>query len=137
MDRALLLRFLHRSYCEFYPDTGFEHLQNTLQNYFTAATPLWWVRNSAGVAVGCLWLGNSIDQIRGDRHSHIFLIYVLPDYRRRGLGSALMQTAEDYAKSRGDRHITLQVFTANETAQALYQKREFQPYSLLMKKSFS
>ncbi len=136
-DRALLLKFLHRSYREFYPETGFEHLQNTLRSYYTADTPLWWVKNTAGVNVGCLWLGNSIDQITGDRHSHIFLIYVLPEYRRQGIGSALMQTAEDYAKSRGDRQITLQVFTANEAAQALYQKRDFQPHSILMKKSLS
>ena len=134
-DRALLLKFLHRSYREAYPETGFEHLQNTLRSYFTADTPLWWVRNDAGSPIGCLWLGNSIDQISGDRHSHIFLIYVLPEYRRKGIGSALMQTAEDYARERGDRQITLQVFTSNETAQALYNKRSFQSYSLLMSKS--
>lgn len=133
-DRALLLKFLHRSYREFYPETGFAQLQATLQSYFTADTPLWWVRNAAGLPIGCLWLGNSIDQISGDRHSHIFLIYVLPEYRRQGIGSALMQTAEDFAKQRGDRHITLQVFSNNKIAQTLYHQRDFQPHSLLMRK---
>ncbi|WP_264308934.1 N-acetyltransferase [[Leptolyngbya] sp. PCC 7376] len=128
---------MHRSYRESYPDAGFEHLQKTLQSYFTTETPLWWARNQAGVAVGCLWLGTSIDQITGDRHSHIFLIYVLPDYRRQGIGSTLMQTAEEYAKARGDRQITLQVFTVNKIAQTLYENRDFQPHSLLMSKSLS
>lgn len=133
-DRALLLKFLHRSYREFYPETGFEHLQATLRSYFTQDTPLWWVRNPAGMIVGCLWLGTSIDQISGDRHSHIFLLYVLPDYRRQGIGSGLMQVAEDFAKERGDRHITLQVFTSNATAQGFYQGLNYQPHSLLMRK---
>ena len=136
-DRALLLKFLHRSYREAYPEAGFAHLQNTLYNYFTADTPLWWARNKAGVVVGCLWLGSSIDQITGDRHSHIFLIYVLPNYRRRGIGSALMQIAEDHAKAQGDRQITLQVFTVNETAQRLYENRDFHPHAVLMSKSLS
>lgn len=133
-DRALLLKFLHRSYREFYPETGFEHLQSTLHSYFTPETPLWWVRKQSGTPIGCLWLGNSIDQISGDRHSHIFLIYVVPDYRRQGIGSALMQTAENYAKARGDRHITLQVFSTNKIAQTLYHQRDFQPHSLLLRK---
>lgn len=133
-DRALLLKFLHRSYREFYPETGFDHLQDTLNSYFTSDTPLWWVRNPAGVAVGCLWMGASIDQISGDRHSHIFLLYVLPEYRRQGIGSSLMNTAENYARLKGDRQISLQVFTINQSAQSFYQKLAYQPHSILMSK---
>jgi ribosomal protein S18 acetylase RimI-like enzyme len=136
-DRALLLKLLHRSYREFYPETGFAHLQDTLQSYFTEETPLWWVRNRAGVVSGCLWLGTSIDQISGDRHSHIFLLYVLPEYRRQGIGSALMQVAEDYSQQRGDRQITLQVFQTNETAQQFYRSIEYAPHSILMRKTLS
>lgn len=133
-DRALLLKFLHRSYREFYPETGFEHLRATLDNYFATDTPLWWVRNQANIAVGCLWMGSSIDQIAGDRHSHIFLLYVLPEYRRQGLGAALMSTAESYAKKQGDRQITLQVFENNQTAKDFYQKLNYSSHSILMSK---
>lgn len=133
-DRALLLKFLHRSYREFYPETGFEHLQATLDNYLTGDTPLWWVRNQSGIAVGCLWMGITIDQISGDRHSHIFLLYVIPEYRRQGIGSTLMQTAENYAKEQGDRQITLQVFCTNHTAQNFYQHLNYSPHSILMSK---
>ncbi|MBV5261167.1 GNAT family N-acetyltransferase [Synechococcus moorigangaii CMS01] len=134
-DRPLLLKFLHRSYQEFYPETGFAHLQDTLNHYFTADTPLWWVQTATGALVGCLWLGTSIDQISGDRHSHIFLLYVLPDYRRQGLGSALMARAEQYAKTRGDRQITLQVFTTNQTAQGFYHNLAYNPHAILMRKT--
>lgn len=136
-DRALLLKFLHRSYREFYPETGFEHLETTLNSYFAADTPLWWVRNPKGIAVGCLWMGITIDQISGDRHSHIFLLYVLPEYRRQGIGSALMNTAENYAKEKGDRQITLQVFKSNQTAQNFYRNLDYQAHSIMMKKSFN
>ncbi|MEB3224187.1 MAG: GNAT family N-acetyltransferase [Synechococcus sp.] len=133
-DRPLLLKFLHRSYQEFYPETGFAHLQDTLTHYLTMDTPLWWVQTTTGISVGCLWLGSSIDQISGDRHSHIFLLYVVPEYRRQGIGSALMATAEQYAKNRGDRQITLQVFATNQTAQIFYQKLAYNPHAILMRK---
>lgn len=133
-DRASLLKLLHRSYCEFYPETGFEQLRQTLQSYFTPDTPLWWVRNRTGGVSGCLWMGMSIDQVSGDRHSHIFLLYVLPEYRRQGIGSTLMRVAEDYARQRGDRQITLQVFCKNQTAQQFYQSLEYAPHAILMLK---
>lgn len=133
-DRALLLKFLHRSYRELYPETGFSQLQETVQSYFTPDTPLWWVRNAVGVIAGCLWMGTSIDQISGDRHSHIFLLYVLPEYRRQGIGSSLMAIAEQHAKQQGDRQITLQVFTINQTAQTFYQQLQYQAHSILMLK---
>lgn len=133
-DRALLLKFLHRSYREFYPESSFAHLETTLNDYFTATTPLWWARNPEGLAVGCLWMGSSVDQISGDRHGHIFLLYVLPKYRRQGIGSALMNTAENYAKKQGDRQITLQVFESNQTAQDFYQNLNYSSHSILMLK---
>ena len=134
-DRPLLLKFLHRSYQELYPETGFAQLQTTLDHYLTVDTPLWWVQTKSQVAVGCLWLGRSIDQISGDRHSHIFLLYVLPDYRHRGIGSALMSQAEQYATAQGDRQITLQVFVKNQTAQTFYQNLAYAPHSILMRKT--
>jgi GNAT superfamily N-acetyltransferase len=136
-DRPLLLKFLHRSYQEFYSDTGFRHLQTTLDQYFTPETPLWWAKTATDITVGCLWLGRSVDQISGDRHSHIFLLYVLLDYRRQGIGSALMATAEDYAKTQGDRQITLQVFETNRTAQDFYQSLAYSPHAVLMQKILS
>jgi ribosomal protein S18 acetylase RimI-like enzyme len=84
--------------------------------------------------VGCLWVGNVVDQVTGDRHSHIFMVYVAPKHRRRGIGSALVIHAENWAKQRGDRQITLQVFLNNQPAVNLYEKLGYQPYSLLMHK---
>ena len=155
LDRALLVKFMQRTYKELYPRQDFAHLAKTVDQYLAGDTQLWWVlperdvdvEQSAqrtllgkepvpiGSPVGCLWLGNAIDQVQGDRHAYVFLLYVMPSERHQGIGSALMQRAEGWAKARGDRQIGLQVFQTNESAFALYQKLGYVPKSIWMTKS--
>nr|WP_041639288.1 GNAT family N-acetyltransferase [Trichormus azollae] len=87
------------------------------------------------VPIACLWVGNAIDQVTGSRHAHIFLLYVVPTYRRRGIGRALMRYIENWAKQRGDRQIGLQVFESNTPALNLYHQLSYQTQSLWMIKS--
>lgn len=87
--------------------------------------------------VACLWAGNAVDQVTGDRHAHIFLLYVHPKHRRRGIGKALMRYVENWARARGDRQLGLQVFQANKAALNLYNHLGYQPQSLWMVKQLS
>ncbi len=138
LDRALLVKFLQRTYQELYPEQDFSHLAQTVEQYFSSKTPVWWVEVDSGVAtapVGCLWMGNAIDQVSGARHAHIFMLYVAPEHRRRGIGGALVRHAEAWAKERGDRQIGLQVFVANQPALNLYRKLGYETQSLWMLKS--
>jgi ribosomal protein S18 acetylase RimI-like enzyme len=80
-------------------------------------------------------VGNSIDQVRGDRHAHIFLLYVVSEHRRRGIGKALMEYVENWAMTRGDRQIGLQVFKSNQPALNLYNQLGYETQSLWMVKS--
>lgn len=144
LDRALLVKCIQLTYQELFPDEqDFSHLAETVEQYFSKNTPLWWVevldneQPLAPAKVGCLWLGNAVDQVRGDRHAHIFLLYVTPSHRRRGMGSALMRHAENWAKARGDRQIGLQVFQTNQPALNLYQHLGYQTQSLWMVKPLS
>jgi ribosomal protein S18 acetylase RimI-like enzyme len=147
LDRALLVKFIQRTYQELYPDQGGAHLTSTVDRYFSSETPLWWVEPETLPAplpllfypqpIACLWLGNSIDQITGDRHAHILLLYVLPTYRRQGIATALIQHAEHWAKQRGDRQMGLQVFQENQAALNLYTKLGYQTCSLWMTKPLS
>lgn len=148
LDRALLLKFMQRTYAERAPKGSFAHLAQTVDQYLCRETPLWWVDQTgnetkpAGLprltaafpTIACLWLGTAIDQLTGDRHTHVFLLYVAPAHRRQGIGTALMHHAEAYARSRGDRQIGLQVFQTNQPALQLYQQLGFATQSLWMVK---
>ncbi|MEB3210940.1 MAG: GNAT family N-acetyltransferase [Leptolyngbyaceae bacterium] len=154
LDRALLLKFMQRTYHELYPEKKLDHLAKTVDQYLAGETQLWWVipelffetqddertlpmvRRSItpNAPVGCLWLGNAVDQICGDRHTYVFLLYVTPHERHQGIGTALMRRAENWAAARGDRQIALQVFHDNEPAWALYHKLGYVPRSIWMAK---
>ena len=119
VDQALLVKFMERTYQEQFPNQNFSHLTRTVEQYFSRDTPLWWVyakqetKNHQQSPIGCLWVGNAIDQVSGSRYPHIFLLYVMPEYRHRGIGKALMNYIENWAKQRGYRQIGLQVFQIN------------------------
>ncbi len=148
LDRSLLVKFMQRTYAELQEEGRLNHLAQTVEQYLSTETPIWWVetdcssiallsRSLSGhysVPIACLWLGTAIDQLHGDSHAYIFLLYVAPEHRRRGIGTTLMQQAEAWAKQRGDRQIGLQVFQTNDAALRLYQALGYQPQSLWLVK---
>jgi ribosomal protein S18 acetylase RimI-like enzyme len=148
LDRSLLFKFMHRTYQELFPNRSLAHLSQTVENYLSTKTPLWWVEclqpksDDSGESgtkirnqpVACLWMGTAIDQVQGDRHSHIFLLYVDPAHRRQGIGKRLLEQAETWARSQGDRQITLQVFCENQPALKLYQQSGYQLQALALVK---
>jgi len=155
LDRSLLLKFMQQTYQDLFPNEDFSHLEQTVKQYFSSDTPLWWVeeereQGSRGAGkqgsnkeslfcaplptIACLWVGNAIDQVQGNRHAHIFILYVAPEHRRRGIGTALMRYVENWATQRGDRQIGLQVFQSNKPALNLYDQLGYQTQSLWMVK---
>ncbi|WP_414548425.1 GNAT family N-acetyltransferase [Anabaena sp. CCY 0017] len=131
---------MQQTYQELFPQQDFAHLARTVEQYFSQDTPLWWVdflgeENFPQSPIAGLWVGNAIDQVQGDRHAHIFLLYVVPEHRRRGVGTALMQYVENWAIQRGDRQIGLQVWQSNSAALNLYNHLGYQTQSLWMLKS--
>lgn len=150
LDRALLVKVMQLTYKELHPQQSVSHLTRTVDQYLSMDTPLWWVHLKEGSStspklpfsgtgtvrspVGCLWLGDAIDQIEGDRHAYIFLLYVAPDHRRQGIGRALMCRAEAWAKERGDRKISLQVFSDNQPALDMYDQLGYKSQSFWMTK---
>lgn len=51
---------------------------------------------------------------------------VAPGSRRRGVASALLAAAEQHARARGARKLSLRVLSSNETAMRLYERHGFQ-----------
>jgi ribosomal protein S18 acetylase RimI-like enzyme len=138
-DRALLLKFLSLTYRELFPQQeNFSHLSETVATYFSLDTPLWWVGfGDKQEKIACLWLGNAIDQVNGHRYSHIFLLYVMPPHRRQGIAKALIDHAQNYAKSKGHQQIGLQVYPHNQAALNLYNSLGYCEHSFLMIKSLN
>ena len=139
LDRALLVKFMQLTYQDIFPNQDFSHLSKTVEQYLSSETPLWWVNFTDSETltqetspVACLWMGNAIDQITGQRHAHLFLLYVVAEHRRRGVGRALMEYAQTWARARGDKQIGLQVFSSNTPALNLYNQLGFQTQSLWM-----
>jgi GNAT superfamily N-acetyltransferase len=136
IETATLVKFLQLTYQELYPhQQHYQHLQLTVDRYFSHETPLWLVTTAVGndeIKIGCLWLGIAIDQVNGLRHPNVFTIYVDPSYRRQGIGRALVGHAEAWAKAQGYTQMGLQVFTTNQPAIDLYQQLGYQPRSISM-----
>ncbi len=124
---------MQKTYQELAPKQDFSHLALTVEQYLSRETPLWWV-NDRNSPVACLWAGNAIDQITGDRIAHIFLLYVAPEHRRRGIATALIGLVETWAIDKGLGEVTLQVFQANSSALNLYNRLGYQTQSLSMVK---
>ncbi len=150
LERSLLLKFMQRTYQDLFPNEDFSHLEQTVKQYFSSNTPLWWVEeegeqgsnkeslsSASHYPIACLWVGNAIDQVHGNRHAHIFILYVVPEHRRQGIGTALMQYVENWAIQRGDRQIGLQVFQSNKPALNLYNQLGYHTQSIWMVKFLS
>ena len=52
-------------------------------------------------------------------------VFVLPEWRNRGIGTALLEAAESAAAARGDRGVSLAVSTGNAAARRLYTRRGY------------
>jgi [ribosomal protein S18]-alanine N-acetyltransferase len=58
--------------------------------------------------------------------AHITNIAILPEYRGKKLGGALMKRVMEIAKQQGAKTMTLEVRVSNEVAQSMYRKFGFQ-----------
>ncbi len=57
-------------------------------------------------------------------------LFVVPEYRNRGLARRLIDRLEELARERGCCKLTLEVLSGNRPAQASYRKAGFAPYRL-------
>ena len=79
---------------------------------------------------GFAYLETLRDYFTGEPHAHVGILAVSQRAEGRGVGSALLAAAEEWARGRGARRLTLNVFEGNRRARALYERRGFLPESL-------
>jgi ribosomal protein S18 acetylase RimI-like enzyme len=140
-ERPILVKFMQRNYAELDDRLPLNHIAATVDRYLSRNTPIWWVApdispDQGSSPIACLWLGQAIDQRTGNPHPYVLLLYVDAAHRRRGIATALLETAHGWAHRQGNSQISLQVYSDNQAAQALYRKLGYQPEALLMKKTF-
>jgi ribosomal protein S18 acetylase RimI-like enzyme len=99
-----------------------------------ALKPVVWLLDQINVAIGPLgfvWFedGELVRNVTLSRVSGqtwlISNMAVHPEYRRRGIGQALMEASVDWVRSRGAHWITLEVRDDNAAAKSLYQHLGF------------
>lgn len=64
-------------------------------------------------------------------------LFVEESFRHRGIATALMQKAEEFARTAGCYNLTLNVWQFNKGAMALYDRLGFFPQRTIMEKSLS
>jgi len=62
-------------------------------------------------------------------------LYVVPDSRERGVGSALLDAAEQRLRTRGVDRITLEAMARNERARRFYRERGYNPHRVELEKA--
>jgi GNAT superfamily N-acetyltransferase len=133
-NRARVKRFLAAAYQEWFPQQQTAPVEEIVNDLWHPATPVW-MGYQAERAIACLWLGRAIDTISGQTYPQIYLIYVCPDYRRQGIGTALLKQAEAWAIAKGDPKLGLHVFCQNIAARQFYEALGFQSQAILLAKS--
>ena len=99
------------------------------------ASHLYVAEDEDGERLGFLHLQTQKDFFTGALNCHISDLVVAEEHDGKGIGSALLEFAEHWAKEHRCKHVTLAVFPANERAQALYQRHGFGVETLRMCKT--
>ncbi|HEX9976087.1 MAG TPA: GNAT family N-acetyltransferase [Dehalococcoidales bacterium] len=73
-----------------------------------------------GESAGYLLYHNGYDTDRAIRIMHIVDLYVCPEYRRQGVGRALMERVLETCKETGGKKMVWSVFAPNRTARRFY-----------------
>lgn len=80
-----------------------------------------------GTKAGFIHLQTQVDYFNGRNQGYISDLAVAKSFEGQGVGRALMNKAEEWARQQGYGLLKLFVFVDNVRAQELYQKQGFQP----------
>jgi len=61
-------------------------------------------------------------------------IYVAPEHRSQGVGTALLGAAEEELTDRGVEHLVLEVMADNEAARRFYRRHGYSPHRMALEK---
>ena len=113
------------------PDEIVEAERRTLRAFFSEPpTDTALLIAESDTPLGFVFLETQVDYFTGERHGHVGIIAVDDAAEGRGIGKALLEAAGSWARTRGFRRLTLNVFAGNERARRLYEHSGFEPETL-------
>lgn len=78
-----------------------------------------------GRPAGCAYLVTLVDYFNERPHAHLSVLTVTAEAEGKGVGSALLDRSEAWARQRGSDRLTLSALVTNSRARALYERRGF------------
>jgi GNAT superfamily N-acetyltransferase len=84
------------------------------------------IAESGDSRLGFVLIEELRDYFTLDRHGHVGILAVTADAEGRGAGRALLRAAETWARDRGFHTLTLNVFSGNDHARAVYEHLGFE-----------
>lgn len=99
---------------------GISYSRQEIASYIADPDSETWVAEEGSEIVGFLIAGRE-----GRKSSHVITVDVIEEWRRRGIGAALMNAAEEWARRRGAESIYLETAEDNFAAQQFYQARGY------------
>ncbi len=108
------------------PEEGWPRRRERYQRALGGGAVLF-LAEDRGQAVGYAFArpGSAPEALAIERPLEVETVAVLPEARGRGIGTALMNAVDDWAREHGIEHLTLAVRTNNDGARRLYERRGF------------
>lgn len=90
-----------------------------------AADEALFVAELDGQPAGCAYLVTLVDYFNERPHAHLSVLAVTAAAEGQGVGSALLDCCEAWARERGSDRLTLSALVTNSRARGLYERRGF------------
>ncbi|MCT4124460.1 GNAT family N-acetyltransferase [Elizabethkingia anophelis] len=74
------------------------------------------------------------DYYKFSRYAYLGFMYVKPDHRGKGVNKLILDELTNWSRDQGVSEIRLEVYANNESAVKGYEKTDFEPLLLLMRK---
>lgn len=101
-------------------------LQEALENSAPDSAIFVAEEEESGTLAGFVHLQTQTDYFSGEQHGYISDLAVDTSFEGQGVGRLLLETAEDWARSKNYHLLTLYVFAGNIRARHLYEKYGFE-----------
>jgi len=84
--------------------------------------PVFVAEDARGALLGFVYLETVVDYFTGRSHAHVSILAVAAAAEGQGVGRALLDTADRWARERGYPFVSLNVFAQNDRARAVYER---------------